>query len=69
MGLADIFYRFGVSLIIGFLIGIQREYAYVKEENRPDIDQTLFAGARTFPCWASTGVRPPSWERPPARSG
>ena len=48
MGLADIFYRFGVSLIIGFLIGIQREYAYVKEENRPDIDQTLFAGARTF---------------------
>ncbi|HXK48534.1 MAG TPA: MgtC/SapB family protein [Deltaproteobacteria bacterium] len=48
MGLTDIFYRFGVSLIIGFLIGIQREYANVREENRTDLDHTLFAGARTF---------------------
>lgn len=48
MGLTDLFYRFGVALIIGFLIGLQREYAYEREENRPDIDQSLFAGARTF---------------------
>lgn len=55
MGLADIFYRFGVSLVIGFLIGIQREYAYGKEEDRPDIEQSLFAGARTFSLLALYG--------------
>ena len=43
----DLFYRFGIALVIGFLIGLQREYAYGQEKQQ-DEDEELFAGARTF---------------------
>lgn len=39
---ADIFYRFGVALIIGVLIGIQREFAHGV------FSRELLAGTRTF---------------------
>jgi uncharacterized membrane protein (DUF4010 family) len=39
----DLFLRFGASLLIGILIGMQREYAYGSAK-----DKGLFAGARTF---------------------
>ena len=42
MDITTLFYRFGASLIIGFLIGLQREYAY------GDPDRKLTAGIRTF---------------------
>jgi len=38
----SIFYRFGVALIIGFLVGLQREYAFNKQ------GKELAAGVRTF---------------------
>jgi uncharacterized membrane protein (DUF4010 family) len=42
METTTLFYRFGASLIIGFLVGLQREYAY------GDPDRKLSAGIRTF---------------------
>ena len=39
----DLFLRFGTSLLIGILIGMQREYAYGTSK-----EKGLFAGARTF---------------------
>jgi uncharacterized membrane protein (DUF4010 family) len=39
---ADLFYRFGVALVIGILMGLEREYA---AEGR---EAPLFAGVRTF---------------------
>ena len=39
----DLFLRFGASLLIGILIGMQREYAYGSAKGKG-----LFAGARTF---------------------
>jgi len=39
---ADLFYRFGAALAIGFLVGLQREYAH----GGPDKD--IFAGERTM---------------------
>jgi uncharacterized membrane protein (DUF4010 family) len=46
-----LFYRLGVALVLGLLIGLQREYAWHQESSpeRPE----LFAGARTF---ALTGL-------------
>jgi uncharacterized membrane protein (DUF4010 family) len=38
----DLFYRFGAALAIGFLVGLQREYAHGGPERE------IFAGARTF---------------------
>jgi uncharacterized membrane protein (DUF4010 family) len=38
----NLFYRFGAALVIGILVGLQREYAY------GDPDREMFAGARTF---------------------
>ncbi len=38
----DLFYRFGAALAIGFLIGLQREYAHGKT------GKEIFAGERTF---------------------
>jgi uncharacterized membrane protein YhiD involved in acid resistance len=35
--------RFGIALLIGLLVGLEREYARLKEE------VTSFAGVRTFP--------------------
>jgi len=49
----DLFYRFGVALVIGLLIGLQREYAFRRREDRAD--EELFAGARTFPLIALLG--------------
>jgi len=40
-----LFYRFGVALFIGLLIGLQREFTY-DEEAKPG--QKTFAGVRTF---------------------
>jgi uncharacterized membrane protein (DUF4010 family) len=38
----DLFFRFGIALILGILVGLQREFAF--EES----DEELFAGVRTF---------------------
>jgi uncharacterized membrane protein (DUF4010 family) len=46
----DIFLRFGASLLIGVLIGMQREYAYDSSKGRG-----LFAGARTFALMSLVG--------------
>jgi uncharacterized membrane protein YhiD involved in acid resistance len=44
-----LYFRFGVALIVGMLIGLQREYAF-------DVrDKELFAGMRTFALMAVTG--------------
>jgi uncharacterized membrane protein (DUF4010 family) len=42
----DIFYRFGAALLIGLLVGLQREYAHLQEQ--PDKEEPSFGGARTF---------------------
>ena len=55
MDLAHVFYRFGVALIIGFLIGLQREYASEQEDQLQDPEQVLFAGTRTFALMAVFG--------------
>ncbi|MDX1613893.1 MAG: MgtC/SapB family protein [Candidatus Promineifilaceae bacterium] len=39
---SQLFYRFGVALFIGILVGLQREYTYDAD------DQKSFAGVRTF---------------------
>ncbi|NBD36153.1 MAG: MgtC/SapB family protein, partial [Chloroflexi bacterium] len=38
----DIFYRFGIALVIGFLVGLQRQHASDAS------DKEIFAGVRTF---------------------
>ncbi len=47
----DIFLRFGAALLIGFLIGMQREYAYSTNK-----EGGLFAGARTFALMSLFGA-------------
>lgn len=48
-----LFYRLGVALVIGLLIGLQREYAF---RHRPEREtDELLAGARTFPIIALLG--------------
>ena len=42
MGIADLALRFGIALLIGVLIGVEREYARLREEVKS------FAGVRTF---------------------
>lgn len=42
---STLFYRFGIALFIGILVGLQREYSY-DEENDPG--EKSFAGVRTF---------------------
>jgi len=44
---ADLFYRFGIAIVIGLLVGLQREHASLKDPE-PDTARELFAGARTF---------------------
>jgi uncharacterized membrane protein (DUF4010 family) len=44
-----LFYRFGVALFIGFLVGLQREYS------KSDHSREMFAGARTFALMGLTG--------------
>jgi uncharacterized membrane protein (DUF4010 family) len=48
----NLFYRFGVALLIGFLIGLQREHDH-DASDKPDEKQ--FAGVRTFSLFALTG--------------
>ncbi len=45
----ELLLRFGIALLIGILIGLEREYARLKEEVR------AFAGVRTFPLIALLG--------------
>ena len=47
---ADLFLRFGIALAIGFMIGLQREYAF-REKQRE-----LLAGERTFALIALVGA-------------
>ena len=49
MAQADLFYRFGVALAIGFLVGLQREYAHGGPE------QEISAGERTLALMGLTG--------------
>jgi uncharacterized membrane protein (DUF4010 family) len=49
MQLPDLIIRFGIALLIGVLIGLEREYARLKEEVK------AFAGIRTFPLIALLG--------------
>jgi uncharacterized membrane protein (DUF4010 family) len=46
---SEMLFRFGIALLIGVLIGLEREYARLKEE------VTAFAGVRTFPLIALMG--------------
>lgn len=46
----DLFYRFGVALAIGLLIGLERQF-----KKSDDSQQFLFGGIRTFPLLALTG--------------
>ncbi|MFB6279431.1 MAG: MgtC/SapB family protein [Salinibacter sp.] len=52
-GRLQLFYRFGVALVLGLFVGLQREYAY---RGRVDEDGELLAGARTFPLIALLGA-------------
>jgi hypothetical protein len=47
----DLFLRFGAALLIGVLIGMQREYAYSTNK-----EGGLFAGARTFALMSLFGA-------------
>jgi len=49
----QLFYRFGVALVLGLFIGLQREYAH---RDRKDTEGELIAGARTFPIIALLGA-------------
>jgi len=40
----DLFYRFGAALLIGLLVGLQREYAHLQQEQ----EEKSFGGTRTF---------------------
>jgi len=49
MAQTDLFYRFGAALAIGFLVGLQREYAYGGPGRK------IFAGERTFALMGLVG--------------
>jgi uncharacterized membrane protein (DUF4010 family) len=49
METTTLFYRFGAALIMGILVGLQREYA------EDDPDKEMFAGARTFALMSLVG--------------
>ncbi len=48
----QLFYRFAVALVLGFFMGLQREYAYRQQVEEGE----LLAGARTFPIIALLGA-------------
>lgn len=52
--LFSLFYRFGVSLFIGVLIGLQREYAS-EVHDASEIRSETFAGVRTFALMSLVG--------------
>jgi len=45
-------YRFGIALVLGFFMGLQREYAYRRDETEGE----LLAGVRTYPIIALLGA-------------
>ncbi len=45
----DLFYRFGAALVVGILVGLQREYSH----GNPD--KEMFAGVRTFALMSLVG--------------
>lgn len=47
----EIFYRFGVALLIGLLVGLQREYAHLQLQH----EEKSFGGSRTFALLALSG--------------
>ena len=49
-----LFYRFGVALVLGLFMGLQREYAYRGDHDRKGGE--LVAGARTFPLISLLGA-------------
>ena len=49
---ADLFLRFGIALAMGFMIGLQREYAFREKQH------DLLAGERTFALIALVGALP-----------
>jgi len=49
MAHTELIWRFGIALLIGALIGLEREFARLKEEVK------AFAGVRTFPLIALLG--------------
>ncbi|MFN2242902.1 MAG: MgtC/SapB family protein, partial [Anaerolineae bacterium] len=49
METTDLALRYGIALLIGVLIGVEREFARLKE------DVKSFAGVRTFPLIALLG--------------
>jgi hypothetical protein len=53
-----LFLRFGVALLIGMLVGIQRQYAYIDHEDT-DSQLPMVAGVRTLPCWGCPGPARP----------
>jgi uncharacterized membrane protein (DUF4010 family) len=56
----ELFYRFGVALVIGLLIGLQREYAFREDKERAG---ELLAGARTFPLISLLGAATAHYQR------
>lgn len=48
----NLFYRFGLALLLGVLVGLQREYAYAGGRKKPG---RLFAGDRTLALMALVG--------------
>lgn len=51
---ASLFYRFGVALFIGLLVGLQREYTM--DEYSAEGSSQMFAGLRTFTLMALLGA-------------
>jgi len=49
----SLFFRFGVALFIGLLVGLQREYAY--DEEGGESHERSFAGVRTFALFSLAG--------------
>ena len=49
MAQADLFYRFGIALIIGILVGLERQ------RSAQQTNQELMAGVRTFALFALAG--------------
>ena len=47
----DLFYRFGAALLIGLLVGLQREFAHIRKKE----EEKFFAGTRTFTLLALLG--------------
>jgi uncharacterized membrane protein (DUF4010 family) len=50
LGDTNLFYRFGAALVIGILVGLQREYSHGSPERE------MFAGVRTFALMALAGA-------------